>query len=122
MDYFNCTLRAPDRKLAGYARRWRLPGAYSRQKTILEDVYDRIVCGEALKENPFEQNCSSCTATLYHARGQGPARVVYTVQRNRKIAVHGKHGIPHWRATRRLWPGVFPTLAMPQQREAALPS
>jgi hypothetical protein len=36
--------------------------------------------------------------------------MAYIVQKVHKISVHGKDGVPHWRASRRLWPGVLPTM------------
>lgn len=113
LEYLNCTLRGPRPKLGAYARRWRVAPEEVVQKTVLEDVYDRIVCGEAVGDDLFEQNCNSCTATAYRTGSRQPVRAVYTVQRHRKVAIHGKPGIPHWRATRRLWPGVFPCLMAP---------
>lgn len=109
IDYLNCTLRQPQRRLSAYAQTWSLSAEASTQKTALEDIYDRIVCGEALGEHLFEQNCNSCTTTSYQ-KGRGAAYQVYTVQKDQKIAIHGKVGLPHWRTSRRLWPGVFPTL------------
>ena len=111
IDYLNCTLLGPERKLAGYAKRWHVPPENAIQKTVLEDVYDRILCGEALGEHLFEQNCNSCTSTFYKPKPKSPPRMVYIVQRHQKIAIHGKPGTPHWRATRRLWPAIFPTVA-----------
>lgn len=113
LEYLHCTLRRPQRKLANFARGWRLPADHVRQKTILEDLYDRVVCGELLQEQLFEQNCSSCTSTTYRPGGKAPERLVYAVQRQQKIAIHGKSGLPHWRAARRLWPGVFPSILLP---------
>ena len=111
VDYLNCTLRQPQRRLLGYAQSWTLNEAAAAQKTVLEDNYDRIVCGEALEEHVFEQNCNSCTTTRYR-KGQSAVYQVYTVQKNQKIAIHGKAGLPHWRTSRRLWPGVYPTLVL----------
>jgi len=111
-DYLNCTLSSPRRKLSSYSRQWHLPTENALQKSVLEDIYDRVVCGEALEEDLFEQNCHSCTSTFYRTQAKAPARLVYTAQKNKKIAIHGKPGIPHWRATKRLWPGVFPTLVL----------
>ncbi len=111
-EYLNCTLRKPDRKLLSYARDWDLPGEYVRQKTVVEDIYDRIVCGEALEEDLFARGCNSLTSTTYR-RGKRAARTVYTVQRARKITIHGKSGVPHWKASKRLWPGVYPTMIFP---------
>lgn len=113
VEYLNCTLRRPERKLAAYARQWFLTTEQVRQKSVVEDVYDRIVCGEAVGEHLFERNCSSCTATLYEPEEGEPPRTAFTVQKGGKIAVHGKVGVPHWKASRRLWPGVFPMLVFP---------
>ncbi len=109
LDYLNCTLRQPQRRLLNYASQWSLPDDSVHQKTVLEDIYDRIICGEALEEHLFEQNCNACTSTRYQKR-KGPLHLVYTVQKDQKIAIHGKVSIPHWRATRRLWPGVYPAI------------
>ena len=110
IEYLNCTLRPPERKLIGYAKHWHIAPENVPQKTVLEDIYDRIICGEALEEHLFEQNCNCCTATTYRHKENTPSRMTYIVQKNQKIALHGKRGIPHWKATRRLWPGVFPTI------------
>jgi len=109
-EYLNCTLRRPERKLNSYAKDWDLPGECINQKSVIEDVYDRIVCGEILEEDLFSRNCSSLTATTYRARKKSPQRLVFTVQRVHKIAIHGKAGIPHWKAKKRLWPGAFPVM------------
>ena len=77
---------------------------------LIEDVYDRVVCGEILKEDLFARNCSSLTATTYRTRKKSPQRLVYTVQRVHKIATNGRVGIPHWKAKKRLWPGAFPVM------------
>jgi hypothetical protein len=113
VEYLNCTLRRPERKLAAYARQWFLTTEQVQQKSVIEDVYDRIICGEAVGEHLFERNCSSCTSTQYEPEGGGPRRTAFTVQKDGKISVHGKVGIPHWKASRRLWPGVFPMLVFP---------
>ena len=113
VTYLNCTLRRADRKLAAYARQWFLSPENVLQKSVVEDVYDRILCGEAVGEDLFETNCSSCTSTGYDPVDGGPPRIAFTVQKNRKVAVHGKAGVPHWKASRRLWPGVFPVIVFP---------
>ena len=110
IDYLNCTLLSPKKRLSTYARAWALSSSAILQKNATEDVYDRIICGEALQEHLFEQNCNSCTTTSY-AKGTEIPYSVYTVQKDQKIAIHGKVGLPHWRLKRRLWPGVYPTLA-----------
>ena len=112
-EYLNCTLRRPSRKLGSYAKDWDLPSECIGHKSVIEDVYDRIVCGEILEEDMFARNCSSITSTTYRARKKAPPRLVYTVQRVHKIAIHGKAGIPHWKAKRRLWPGAFPAMSFP---------
>lgn len=113
-DFLNCTLRRPDRKLANHAGHWSLPTSYVRQKTALEDVYDRILSGEALKEHLFEQNCNSCCSTRYQHQSKRSLRMVYIVQKDQKIAIHGKNGLPHWKASKRSWPGVYPSIVAPR--------
>ncbi|MFH1568384.1 MAG: hypothetical protein ABIL09_10355 [Gemmatimonadota bacterium] len=107
-EYLNCTLRRPDRKLGGYARDWGLPAECVEHKSLLDDIYDRIICGEALEEDLFSRSCNSITRTTYRARKSH--RIAYIVQRVHKITIHGRAGIPHWKATRRLWPGVYPAV------------
>jgi len=108
-EYLNCTLRRPARKLASYADEWEVPKVCVRQKTVLEDIHDRILCGEALEEDVFATNCNSLARTTY--RTKKSLRIVFTVQKVHKITIHGKAGMPHWRATRRLWPGTYPSIA-----------
>ena len=112
-EYLNCTLRRPSRKLGSYAKDWDLPSECIDHKSVIEDIYDRIICGEILEEDVFARNCSSITSTTYRSRKKGPQRLVYTVQRVHKIAIHGKAGMPHWKAKRRLWPGAFPAMSFP---------
>lgn len=112
-EFFNLTLRSPERRLAGFAKGWGLPSEYAVQKTVLEDIYDRIVSAEAIGEPMFAAKCNACTVTQY-VHGQARMRkIVYTVQRSRKIALYGNNGTPHWKASRRLWPGLYPTLIIP---------
>ena len=77
-EYLNCTLRKPDRKLLSYARDWDLPGEYVRQKTVVEDIYDRIVCGEALEEDLFARGCNSADQ--------------YDLQEGQESCAHCLHG------------------------------
>ncbi len=110
-EYINCTLRKPESKLRSFARDWGVETERAPQKSVVEDIYDRVICGEALEENIFARNCNCLTANTYGGRN-GSGRLVYTVQRGRKITIHGKAGVPHWSAKRRLWPGVHPTLSL----------
>ncbi|MCC7263317.1 MAG: hypothetical protein IT369_12430 [Candidatus Latescibacteria bacterium] len=110
-QHLNCTFRTPDRKLVSYAKSWDLPAEWVHGKTILEDIYDRILCGEVLGEDLFAGSHNSCTLTTYVPKKKtGVKKMVYAVQKIHKISLHGKEGVPHWRASRRLWPGVLPTI------------
>ena len=111
-EYINCTLRKPESKLRNFAKDLGVEIENARQKSVAEDIYDRVICGEALEENIFARNCNCLTSNSYGGRRNGAGRLVYTVQRGRKITIHGKAGIPHWSAKRRLWPGVHPTLSL----------
>ncbi len=108
----NCTLRKPESKLRNFAKTWGFEIENVRQKSVVEDVLDRVICGEALEENIFSGNCNSLTSTTYGGNRNNQGRLVYTVQRARKITIHGKAGIPHWSTKRRLWPGIYPTLSL----------
>ena len=59
--------------------------------------------------------CNACTSTRYKPHNRGPWRMVYIVQKERKIAIHGKSGLPHWKTSRRLWPGVYPAVIAKSQ-------
>lgn len=109
-EHMNCTLRRPERKLAGYSRDWDLPEECALQKSLVEDLYDRILVGEALEEDVFAGSVNSLTTTKYRVRPKSPQRMVFSVQKVHKVTIHGKVGIPHWKAKRRLWPGVYPSL------------
>jgi len=110
-QHLNCTFRTPERKLASYAKSWDLPPEWVHGKSILEDIYDRILCGEVLGEDLFAGNHNSCTLTTYMPKKKsGTKKMVYAVQKVHKISLHGKEGVPHWRASRRLWPGVLPAV------------
>lgn len=110
-EHLNCTFRTPERKLASCAKGWNLPPERVRGKTILEDIYDRILCGELTGEDLFAGNHNSCTTTTYRFKKKSAVKKsVFTVQKVHKISLHGKEGIPHWRASRRLWPGVLPAI------------
>jgi hypothetical protein len=111
VEHLNCTFRTPERKLASYAKSWELPAEWVRGKTILEDVYDRILCGELLGEDLFAGAYNSCSLTTYVPKKKtGVKKMAFIVQKVHKISLHGKEGVPHWRASRRLWPGVLPTV------------
>ena len=112
-EFLNLTLRAASRRLIGYAKGWDLPNECAVQKAVIDEVYDRVVAAEATGEGVFASNCNSCTSTHYPIKRGRSEKMVYIVQRSRKIAMYGKDGTPHWKATRRLWPGVYPTLVIP---------
>ena len=109
-EHMNCTLRRPERKLAGYARDWGLPEDCGLQKNLVEDLYDRILVGEALEEDLFARTVNSLTTTGYRTRKKGAQRLAFAVQKVHKVTIHGKVGVPHWKAKRRHWPGVYPSL------------
>jgi hypothetical protein len=112
IEALNCTLRRPERKLASYARHWGVSDEHATQKTAVEDIYDRIICGEALEENIFAGTYNACTSTHYrNKRRKGPGKLVYTVQKKRKIVINGSDGTPHWKNSKRLWPVAHPSLS-----------
>jgi hypothetical protein len=114
-QYLNCTFRRPGLRLLIYARANELPQRLVRQKSALEDTYDRVVMNLS-QEEPFFANCNSITRTAYQLAGEASSKQVYVFYRGEKgetICISGKRGLPHWRPTRPRWPGVLPSLVFP---------
>ncbi|MEW6751305.1 MAG: hypothetical protein AB1505_10060 [Candidatus Latescibacterota bacterium] len=110
-QYLNCTFKKPSIRLLMYARANQLPPRIVRQKSALEDVYDRIVLELTLR-TPFFEGCNSITRTTYQLDG-GEIRQVYVYGKDASIRVSGRRGTPHWRPTRPRWPGVLPSVVFP---------
>ena len=64
-EYLDCTFREPTQKLSAYAQRNAFAPNLVKQKRAVEEIYDRVVVREALKIDPFEKRCNSCTRTFY---------------------------------------------------------
>lgn len=111
-QYLNCTFKKPGLRLLIYARANELPLRLVRQKSALEDTYDRVVMNLAHKE-PFFANCNSITRTAYQLAGEEHTKQVYVFYKGHHICISGKRGLPHWRPTRPRWPGVLPSLVFP---------
>jgi len=108
-QYLNCTFKKPSIRLLMYARANDLPPRMVRQKSILEEVYDRIVLQLNIKE-PFFDSCNSITSSTYQQGKNAPLKQVYAYYKDDSIRISGKQGIPHWRPTRPRWPGVLPAI------------
>jgi hypothetical protein len=111
-QYLNCTFKKPSIRLLMYARANGLPPAIVRQKSLLEDVYDRIVLGLAVN-GQFFANCHSITRTTYQQSKNAIVKQAYVYERDGSIRISGKRGTPHWRPTRPRWPGVLPAIVLP---------
>ncbi|MFA6108735.1 MAG: hypothetical protein WDA75_08200 [Candidatus Latescibacterota bacterium] len=111
-QYLNCTFKKPSIRLLIYARANQLPIQAVRQKSVLEDVYDRIVLQRVLGEFFFE-SCNSITNTVYQPDRKAPHKQVYVYDKDALIRISGKRGTPHWRPTRPRWPGVMPSVLFP---------
>ncbi len=112
-QYLNCTFKKPSIRLLMYARANSLPAKVVRQKSAVEDVYDRIVLELALRKRFFE-NCHSITNTSYQASADEPAKQVYLFYKDDSIRISGKSGTPHWKPTKPRWPGVLPSISLHQ--------
>jgi len=110
-QYLNCTFKKPSIRLLMYARANGLPAKCVRQKTAVEDIYDRIVLELSLRERFFD-NCHSITRTSYQASADEPAKQVYLFYKDQCIRISGKSGTPHWKPTKARWPGVFPSITL----------
>ncbi len=111
-QYLNCTFKKPGLRLLVYARANELPLGLVRQKSALEDTYDRVVMNLALGE-PFFTNCNSITRTVYQLAGEESSKQVYVFYKGLTICISGRQGLPHWRPGRPRWPGVLPALVFP---------
>ena len=105
-QYLNCTFKKPSIRLLMYARANDLAPKAIRQKSVVEDVYDRAVLQAALKA-PFFDNCNSITRTKYLAGKQKSGKQVFVYSKDDALRITGKRGTPHWRPGRALWPGVL---------------
>lgn len=111
-QYLNCTFKKPGMRLLVYARANELPLRLVRQKSALEDTYDRVVLNLAQGE-PFFANCNSITRTVYQLAGEESSKQVYIFYKGATICISGRRGLPHWRPGRPRWPGVLPALVFP---------
>jgi hypothetical protein len=110
-QYLNCTFKKPSIRLLMYARANGLPAQCVRQKSAVEDIYDRIVLELALRERFFE-NCHSITRTSYQTGADEPSKQVYLYYKDESIRISGKSGTPHWKPTKPRWPGVLPSIVL----------
>ena len=106
-QHLNCTFRKPLTRLQMFAEANNLSPRLVRQKSAVEEVYDRIVLELALGREYFS-NCNALTRSTYlPAKGEG-RKNVYVYARDGQIRISGKKGIPHWRFSKARWPGVLP--------------
>ena len=106
-QYLNCTFKKPGMRLMMYARANELSPGLLRQKSAVEEVYDRLVMKHALEQDGFFENCNSITRTTYHNEGDRSKKQVYLYDKGGTIRISGKQGIPHWRPGKARWPGVL---------------
>lgn len=108
-QYLNCTFKRPGIRLLMYARANDLPPRMVRQKSAVEDIYDRVILETELKERFFD-NCNSITRSQYRQGREGSTKWVYIYHKDNDIRISGKPGIPHWRPSKPRWPGVLPSI------------
>ena len=106
-QYLNCTFKKPGMRLMMYARANELSPGLLRQKSAVEDVYDRVILKHALEQDGFFDSCNSITRTTYHNEGDRSKKQVYVYEKGSTIRISGKQGIPHWRPGKSRWPGVL---------------
>jgi hypothetical protein len=111
--YLNCTFKQPKIRLVMYARANDLPPEAVRQKSVLEEVYDRVVVDAGLDEMAFD-NCNSMTRTSYQQKDEPSKKAVYVYYRDGQIRISGKRGVPHWRPGKPRWPAVLPSILFDQ--------
>lgn len=106
-QYLNCTFKKPAIRLMMYAQANELPAKMLVQKSLTEDIYDRIVLYNALQD-PFFDVCNSLCRTFYQAPGESTRKQAYTYMKDSTIRISGKKGLPHWRPGKPRWPGLLP--------------
>jgi hypothetical protein len=97
------------------ARANALPAETLRQKSVLEDVYDRAVV-DAATDTLFFDSCNSLTRTTYQQHDEPTKKQVHVYYRDGQIRISGKRGVPHWRPGKPRWPGVLPAVVFDQPR------
>ena len=96
-----------------YSRANGLLAKMVRQKSVTEDIYDRILLELALRER-FVDNCHSITSTTYKLKNSKDGhKQVYTYYKDDAIRISGKNGTPHWHPSKPRWPGVLPSIVIP---------
>lgn len=108
-QYLNVTFKRPKIRLMLYARANELNPELVRQKSALEEVYDRCVVDAAVGRQ-FFTNCNGLTRTTYQQARQKSKKQVYVYYKDELIRISGKRGTPHWRPGRPRWPGVLPSV------------
>ena len=108
-QYLNCTFKKPSIRLLMYARANSIPPRIVRQKSAIEDIYDRVLLETKLKQRFFD-NCNSITRSLYKQGRGGATKQVYIYYKDNNIRISGKPSIPHWRPSKPRWPGVLPSV------------
>jgi len=108
-QYLNVTFKRPKIRLMLYARANELSTELVRQKSALEEAFDRCVVDAAL-ERQFFTNCNALTRTAYQQAQQKSKKQVYIYYKDEVIRISGKRGTPHWRPGRPRWPGVMPSV------------
>jgi hypothetical protein len=113
-QYLNCTFKQLKIRLGMYARANELPPQAMRQKSVLEDVYDRVIVDAAM-ETVFFDNCNILTRTTYQQKDEPSKKQVHVYYRDGQIMISGKRGLPHWRPGKPRWPGVLPAIVFDQR-------
>jgi hypothetical protein len=97
-----------------YARANELPAEALRQKSVLEDVYDRAIV-DGVMDTLFFDGCNSLTRTTYQQKDEPAKKQVHVYYRDGQIRISGKRGLPHWRPGKPRWPGVLPAIVFDQR-------
>jgi len=108
-QYLNCTFKKPSIRLLMYARANDIPAEFVRQKSVIEDIYDRLLVATALGEHFFD-NCNHITCNSYQFPNEVAKKLVYTFFKGNLIRISGKRSLPHWRPGKPQWPGVLPAI------------
>lgn len=109
LNFLNCILINSQQAKYLYSKRKTFPLNSVKQKSVIEEIYDRITIQEILGEELLDSNCNVLTSTRYRKNSKTIFHV-YIVQKESKIGFQRSHKKPTFRKKRPYWPGFFPSV------------
>ena len=109
LDFLNCKILNSKLAKYFYCKRKAFPIHSVNQKNVIEEIYDRIIIGEILGEDLFEENCNILTRTTLKNKSETPFNV-YITQKESKIGIHSSPTKLSFNRERPYRLGFFPSV------------